>query len=633
MNKHLTAAACGALALACGQVALGVNYDTRYSASTGVSPSPSGAWPNYAISGEPEIAVVGTGDTAFLQCIDNNLRESGTTEPGYRENIGMYATRNPEINENWWFESDIRVHSADAGLFRIGADVIDQGQGNHGFVQFWWYAGADGVVGGTGADQDQVVVTTLDDASPTTLAQNLITVDADFSTFHRYALQRDYAAGQIQLFVDGKNVGNRPLADFSDYPPPAYGDGANYQDLPGTGVVGQASYDFRRHDLSLGQGVRRAWNTTGGGDWSNAANWFAAIPDATNAVVDLGRAITGAASINLDSARSVGAIAFDSPLGYTIGGTGTLTFDGTTNTNPQSRIDSYTGQHTISAPVSLNSTIAITVIGGSTLTIDSQMTVINPLGARVTKFGDGLLQIKNVRASEIEVNNGTVRILPDGTTNGLSGVNLIAIGGVTDAWTGKLDLENNSIIADYATGDPSPIDTIANYIKNGYAGGAWNGNGMTSSAAATSNPKTALGYGEASVVYPSGGSFMTVPVDADMVLVKYTYSGDANLDGQVDISDLGALATSWQTSAMWTGGDFDYSGFVDISDLGILATNWQVGVGAPLGPSFDEALASVGLAGVSVPEPTMMGLALLGAWSLKRPRRAIPIRKSQVANS
>jgi hypothetical protein len=88
-----------------------------------------------------------------------------------------------------------------------------------------------------------------------------------------------------------------------------------------------------------------------------------------------------------------------------------------------------------------------------------------------------------------------------------------------------------------------------------------------------------------------------------VVPVRYTYPGDANLRGQVDIADLGRLAAAWQTSADWVNGDFDYSGFVDISDLGILATNWQAGVGSPLGPSLDEALASVGLSGTSVTEP------------------------------
>ena len=86
------------------------------------------------------------------------------------------------------------------------------------------------------------------------------------------------------------------------------------------------------------------------------------------------------------------------------------------------------------------------------------------------------------------------------------------------------------------------------------------------------------------------------------------------------MTDLGALATNWQTSALWTGGDFDYSGFVDVSDLGKLATNWQAGVaGAAL--SFEQALAEVGLGGVSVPEPTSALAATLGLLTLSLARR------------
>ena len=102
-------------------------------------------------------------------------------------------------------------------------------------------------------------------------------------------------------------------------------------------------------------------------------------------------------------------------------------------------------------------------------------------------------------------------------------------------------------------------------------------------------------------------------------------SGDANLDGQVDVSDLGLLATNWQTSSDWTGGDFDFSGFVDISDLGILASNWQRGVASPLGPeSFDTVLAAMGLSGVVVPEPASVGI--LGLGSLLGRRRRAPGR-------
>jgi len=112
---------------------------------------------------------------------------------------------------------------------------------------------------------------------------------------------------------------------------------------------------------------------------------------------------------------------------------------------------------------------------------------------------------------------------------------------------------------------------------------------------------------------------------AQTVTVAYTYYGDANLDGQVDVTDLGALATNWQTANVWTGGDFNYDGFVDVSDLGALATNWQLGVGNPLGRgSFDAALASVGLGNLAtVPEPcAAAGAGLVFVHALSRRKRA-----------
>jgi len=79
---------------------------------------------------------------------------------------------------------------------------------------------------------------------------------------------------------------------------------------------------------------------------------------------------------------------------------------------------------------------------------------------------------------------------------------------------------------------------------------------------------------------------------------------------------LGTLASNWQSTgnnAVWTRGDFDYYGAVDVGDLGLLATNWQQGVGSPLGStSLQEALASVGLGAVSVPESASMSIPIAG---------------------
>jgi hypothetical protein len=111
---------------------------------------------------------------------------------------------------------------------------------------------------------------------------------------------------------------------------------------------------------------------------------------------------------------------------------------------------------------------------------------------------------------------------------------------------------------------------------------------------------------------------------AKQVSVGYTYYGDANLDGQVDVTDLGALATNWQNSGVWSAGDFNYDGFVDVTDLGALATNWQQGVGNPLGPgSLESAMAAVGLGSAAVPEPAsigLMGLCVAGVLA-RRSRR------------
>ena len=232
----------------------------------------------------------------------------------------------------------------------------------------------------------------------------------------------------------------------------------------------------------------------------------------------------------------------------------------------------------------------------------------------VSISGGGVLSGQHVRGAGLSVSGGTMKITAKGTANDASGTSKLTA--LTVASGAALDLTNNGLIVDYTT-----VGTLLDDTRLMLQSGK-----LTSSSAGGK-----LGYADNAILHLT--SFAGQTVDDGNLLVKFTYGGDANLDGQVDISDLGALATAWQTSAPWTGGDFDYSGFVDISDLGLLATNWQLGVGSPLGPSFDEALASVGLEGVSVPEPTMLGLALLGAWSLKRPRHSIANRKSKFQNS
>ncbi len=240
-----------------------------------------------------------------------------------------------------------------------------------------------------------------------------------------------------------------------------------------------------------------------------------------------------------------------------------------------------------------------------------------------TIAGDGSLTLPRIMQQAFDV-AGRVTVRPDGTTAGTSVVGQLTIAGTSGHWTGTLDLTDNDLVIDY-TG-ATPYNNVVNWVRAGYNAGVWNGNGIASSRAGTSpNPgeggKTGVGYAEASTIYSVfPATFSGQSVDNSSVLIKYTYLGDANLDGQVDISDLGILATNWQTPGDWPQADFDYSGFIDISDLGRLATNWQVGVGSPLGPSFDAALVSFGLPGASVPEPIGMLAVPVSFWLLRRLR-------------
>ncbi len=79
------------------------------------------------------------------------------------------------------------------------------------------------------------------------------------------------------------------------------------------------------------------------------------------------------------------------------------------------------------------------------------------------------------------------------------------------------------------------------------------------------------------------------------------FGGDANIDGRVDVGDLGILAGAWgATDADWFSGDFTGDGSVDVGDLGVLAGNWNQSV-APAGvpePASAALLAVMGLAAI-----------------------------------
>jgi hypothetical protein len=173
--------------------------------------------------------------------------------------------------------------------------------------------------------------------------------------------------------------------------------------------------------------------------------------------------------------------------------------------------------------------------------------------------------------------------------------------------TGTLDLVDNALIVDYGS---NPYSTVKAAILHAYNGGGWDETGITTSKGGTiasgayAGKEVALGYADNADLGKS--SFQEQSIDSSAVLVKWTFRGDADLDGDVDVGDIGQLATYWQTAGDWWKGDFDYDGTVGVNDLGLLATNWQAGVGGPLfaggGDPEDEFLDGIKELGLSEKE-------------------------------
>jgi hypothetical protein len=185
---------------------------------------------------------------------------------------------------------------------------------------------------------------------------------------------------------------------------------------------------------------------------------------------------------------------------------------------------------------------------------------------------------------------------------------------LTIAPTGVLDLKNNNLIV--RTGS---LATITGYIKTGlYNGpnGFWDGPGINSSTAATNpNQSTAVGVLDNSLAgYTDWPPLSPVHnLAGTEILVKYTYFGDADLDGTVTAGDYILIDSGFSTpgASGWVNGDFDYDGAVTAADYILIDSGFGAfsGGGGQLGPSPTGGIAAV-------PEPTSMGLLALGAVGL-----------------
>ena len=93
-------------------------------------------------------------------------------------------------------------------------------------------------------------------------------------------------------------------------------------------------------------------------------------------------------------------------------------------------------------------------------------------------------------------------------------------------------------------------------------------------------------------------------VDGSSVLVRYTWSGDANLDGVVNALDFNALASNFggASNRFWYQGDFNYDGMTNTADFNALASNFNLALPSP-------ALGCLSLSPAPGPQPQSGSLA------------------------
>lgn len=124
---------------------------------------------------------------------------------------------------------------------------------------------------------------------------------------------------------------------------------------------------------------------------------------------------------------------------------------------------------------------------------------------------------------------------------------------INNNWTntGTIDIAGGTAVLDQAA--LAQAGTILGMLHSGYANGAWDGTGITSSLAAVT-PGTAVGYS----------------VSGSKYTLRWTWLGDTDLNGVVDSADMLNMAPIGTTGATWNQGDFNYDGVVNADDWALL---------------------------------------------------------------
>jgi T5SS/PEP-CTERM-associated repeat protein len=354
----------------------------------------------------------------------------------------------------------------------------------------------------------------------------------------------------------------------------------------------------------------RTWGVDAGGQVSAASNWFGGVaPTGANESVAFTTVITADRTIQVDAPVSLAKLRFDDNNSYTLAGTGPIRFQaaGPAIANLIVQNTHGNGAHTINTPIEILGDLVITQDSTQPLTIGGPLD--GPSRA-ITKEGAGTVIANRVRAGALAINDGSLVIAANGANSGTSVLDTLAVNG-----SSRFDLNNNDLVVrataatKNAVHDSIETDIVSaqngvdlNFVTN------WNGPGITSSTARSTNvianfDLTAIGVIRNSDIdiatgFPGSAytTFNGIPVTVDDVLVKFTYTGDGNLDGAVTFDDYAAMDAAFFGTIPnlgWATGDINFDDVINFDDYAVVDQAF-----------FNQGAQLASAQAAAVPEPT-----------------------------